>query len=612
MSLIVTLPPYDDESGFGYYRRLAAENMFMSWRDMTALSNIQPHRGTLLDQVDTAASVLGIERDWATFAHRQDQAWRQWGQLRRLKSDAVCPDCLSEESRYLRQAWEHVYVTTCPTHRIRLVDRCNACDAFLSPHRQYIDRCSCGHELSALPRVESTAGQHWLSTLIVSSGKQAGGVQPAMRGIDISLLGRVVPILCLHADLDAPRARRTAAYPKSISEAIGMLAPLDDLLADWPKCFRIHVEKRIAAGKPEARTLSTLLGAWYTNLRKLSQGTTLEPFLKIVLDVANEKFDGVLGLDSTKHMAAEATSYLRSPDAAKEIGVSVFRLQKAIHAGTVEFRTRLFARGQIYELHRREIDRIKQCRSQWLTVDSACELAGVPKVVLEHMIAAEVVRADSYWKEDIFKGGLVERQSLIRLCERINQDAQPANIKEKAKLHWAQLTSKRLGDKKAIQSAMQAISAGKIRAVVQGERLGDIAFRQAEIGEFFGTPVLESGMSVQELSEATGWHWESIAHWIELGLLEAQSIRLRGQLCRVVLPDQLLKFRRGYVPLADLARSIGSKSSALAALLSGVEIVGAKPQPDGKTSRGGLVRLSELTRLAIVGARAAQSTTRES
>lgn len=610
MSLIVTLPPYDDESGLGYYRRLAAENMFSSWRDLITLANIPPNRGALLDEVDTAASSLGIERDWAKFAHRQDLAWRQWGQLRRLKSDAVCPDCLSDESRYLRQSWEHVYVTACPTHRIRLIDQCDACNTFLSPQRQYIDRCSCGHELGALPRLQSTAAQHWLSTLVSSSGKQTGGVQPIMRGIDIDVLGRVIPVLCLHANLDAPTPRRTAAYPKSVSEAVAMLAPLDELLADWPKGFRRHVEKRIAAGKPEARTLSTLLGAWYTSLKKLSQGTTLEPFLKVVLDVANEKFDGVLGLDSTRNMAAEATLYLRSPDAAKEIGVSVFRLQKAIHAGTIEFRTRRFARGQIYELHRREIDRIKQCRNEWLTVDSACERAGVPKVVLERMIAAEVVRSDSYWKEDILKGGLVERQSLTQLSERINRAAQPANVKDNAKLHWAQLTSKRMGDKRAIESAMRAIAAGKIRAVASGHSLGDIAFRRADVGEYFGTPILEAGMSIQELSEATGWHWESIAYWIDTGLLEAQSIKLRGQLCRVVLPHQLLAFRRSFVPLADLARAVGSKSSALAALLPDLELVGAKPQATG-ASRGGLVRLSELTRLAIAGARAIQSLDRE-
>lgn len=80
---------------------------------------------------------------------------------------------------------------------------------------------------------------------------------------------------------------------------------------------------------------------------------------------------------------------------------------------------------------------------------------------------------------------------------------------------------------------------------------------------------------------------------------------LRGQACRVVLPHQLLAFRQAYMPLADLARGIGTKSSALSKLLSGIELVGALQLPGG-VNRGGLIRVAELGRLAVLGARAGQ------
>jgi hypothetical protein len=35
MSLVVTSAPRNDEAGFGYYRRLASDNGFTSWRDLT-------------------------------------------------------------------------------------------------------------------------------------------------------------------------------------------------------------------------------------------------------------------------------------------------------------------------------------------------------------------------------------------------------------------------------------------------------------------------------------------------------------------------------------------------------------------------------------------------
>ena len=221
------------------------------------------------------------------------------------------------------------------------------------------------------------------------------------------------------------------------------------------------------------------------------------------------------------------------------------------------------------------------------------------------MLSAGVIRSDANWRQDIVKGGLVEHRSVLELFERIREAAVPAAARDDDKLAWAELTSRRMGDKHAIQSVMQAIAEGRVNAIARGHRLGDMVFRRADIASYFGTPLLEAGMSIQQLSRFTGWKWESIAHWIDEGLLESQSISLRGQPCRVVLPHQLLSFRHTFVPLADLARGMGTKSSALSKLLSGIELVGAQRLPGG-AARGGLIRIAELGRLAVLGARAGQ------
>lgn len=162
-----------------------------------------------------------------------------------------------------------------------------------------------------------------------------------------------------------------------------------------------------------------------------------------------------------------------------------------------------------------------------------------------------------------------------------------------------------MGEKQAIQSAMQAIADGRVKAVACGCRLGDMVFLRADIAVYFAAPMLEVGMSIQQLSKHTGWKWETIACWIDTGLLASESIRLRGRPCRMVLPQQLLAFRQMYLPLADLARGMGTKSSALARLLSGITLVGAQSLPGG-ASRGGLISIAELGRLAVLGARAGQ------
>lgn len=603
MSLVLTNAPKDDESGMGYYRRLAAANALFNWRDLASTAGVERNRRALLTRTDDVARNLGLEASWTEFARHQENLCRGWGRLHRAQSEAVCPACIAD-SPYLRVSWEHTYVTACPQHRILLVDQCNACGKHLSPERLYIGLCSCGHDLSSLPRVPATGAQQWLSTLIASDGQQSGGINPAADGIDVSVLMKIIRTLCQHADPTRTGLQRNAALPKFVSEAVEFLSPLETLLVDWPLGFQTHIEQRISFGRKDARTLNTLLGDWYINLRKLCQDTTLEPFLEIIIDVAAKNSDCVLGLDSAKAMAEDATGHVRAPQAAKAIGISVSRLHDSIVAGECEHRARRTGtRGQLFEIPCAEVERIQRHRSEWISDVVACELAGVSPAVLERMKAAGVIRSDIRWREDLLKGGPVERQSIADLRERVERSTKPVVLADDSTLTWAELTSRRMGDRGAIESLMQAIAGGQVKAVGRGRTLGEVSFLRAEVSRYFGTPLLESGMSIQQLAKATGWKWESIQHWVDVGLLASERIRRRGQPCRVVLPHQLLAFRQLYVPLADLARAMDTKSSALSRLLHGVELVGAKQLPDG-AMRGGLIRIADLGRLAVIGARA--------
>ncbi|MHA6839793.1 hypothetical protein ACQUJZ_02280 [Ralstonia pseudosolanacearum] len=605
MSLVLTSAPRNDQSGMGYYRSLAADNALFSWRDLASTAGVERNRRALFTRTEEVACNLGLESAWTEFARHQENRCRSWGRLHRAQSDAVCPACMAE-SPYLRCSWEHAYVTACPQHRILLVDQCNACGKHLSPERLYIGLCSCGHDLSSLPRVPATRAQQWLSTLIASDGQHSGSIKPPVHGMDINVLMKVIRTLCQYPDPTRPGLPRNAALPKFVTEAVEFLSPLEDLLVDWPMGFRTHVERRIAAGRKDARTLNTLLGDWYIRLRKLCQGTTLEPLLQIIIDVAARKSDCVLGLDSAKAMAEDVTGYMRASDAAKAIGVSVSRLHDSIAAGDCEHRARRTGtRGQLFEVPCAEVERIQRQRAGWISDIVACELAGVSPIVLERMKAAGVIRSDVRWREDLMKGGPVERQSISELHERVERSTQSVVVGDDSTLTWAELTSRRMGDRRAIESLMQAIAGGKVRAVSRGRTLGELSFLRTDVSRYFGTPLLEAGMSIQQLSKFTGWKWESISHWIDEGLLDAQSIELRGQPCRVVLPHQLLAFRQTYVPLADLARGMGTKSSALSRLLFGIELVGAQQLPGG-AARGGLIRIAELGRLAVLGARAGQ------
>jgi hypothetical protein len=603
MSLVITSAPGNEEAGFGYYRRLASDNGFSSWRDLTDTAGVDRNRRQLLMRTDEVAKNLGLEPAWAEQAKQKELVCQSWGTLYRTQTDAVCPECLNE-SLHLRHSWGHAYATACPKHQIQLIDRCNVCGLALSGERLHIGLCSCGHNLANLPRLPATHAQQWLSTLIANNGLHSGEIAPVLHSVDITRLAKIVQILCLYADPTRPKLQRVAHAPKSVVEAIKFLAPIETLLTGWPMGFKTHVEQRIAAGRKDARTLNTLLGDWYIRLRKLALGTAFEEFIQIVIDAAAEKTECVLGLDSAKVIAESTTGYMHAPEAARAIGISLSRLHESIQANECAHRAkRTGTRGQLYEVPNGEVERIQQARAKWISDAEASDMAEITPSVLERMKSAGVVQSDARWREDLLKAGPVNQQSLADLFENVSRLANPTTMVDDITVSWAEFTSRRMGENQAIESLMQAIVRGDIRAVSHAKNLGRLLFRRSDVSRYFGMPLIEAGMTIQQLDKATGWKWECIAHWIDEGLLSSEVVQRRGQSCRIVLPHQLLEFRQKYLPLADLARAMGSKSSAVARLNRHIEFVGAKTLPLGVT-RGGLIRIADLGHLALMAATA--------
>lgn len=599
MQLAIIFAPIEHESSLGYYRRLAAHNALWHWKELAKMAEVSPSRSGLLGQPHYMASALGLDLQWTVTAAQQEQAARAWRSLHRNQHDAVCPKCL-EESVHLHGYWEHGYAVACHKHGVELIDRCEACGELLSTTREKLELCQCGHDLRTHTCKSATPAQRWLAQQLAhAEGSGSFDAAPEISGVEVTTLSKLVRTLCLLHDPKAAHPPRNAATPNTVSEAIEFLRPLDLLLQDWPRGFEAHVKDRIAAGTPEARTLNSLLGRWYLQLKALTATGPLRPFLDAVLRVAAVEFDGVVGLDTSDASASQGITHVLLKDVTQRTGVSRDGLMKLIHQNLLTYRTKRFGtRGLVYEVPVSEVERLQTSRAQWMGQSEACQLLGVHTSVFEHMAAAQLLLTDKHWRDDPFKSGPVHRASLQGLVDKmLGLEVQAAKGEELIAL--SELTTRRMGDKAAIQSAMKAIYSGDVRPGAPAKQVGKLQFRLADVKQYFGTPMLEHGLAVNQLSKKTGWKWESISHWIEQGLLESETISLRGQPCRVVTPDHLLRFTQQFIPLADLARNVGSKSSVLMDQLD-VELLGGKPLPNGM-QRGALVRVSDLTRLALRG-----------
>jgi hypothetical protein len=499
---------------------------------------------------------------------------------------------------YLRAHWEHAYAIACIRHRVRLVDRCTVCASPLDIQRAHIALCNCSQELAHLPCEPATDAALWLSGLLAGA-KEAGAaaIAPDVIGADPQAVAQLVRTLCQQADVAGAPPRRNAASPKSVGEAVEFLAPLQSLLAQWPQAYEAHVRSRMAAGPQEARTLKALLGVWYRQLREVAADDgPLHAFLVPVQRIAATEFDGVVGIEDVDSW--DDLRYVRLGDAAHHGQMTVPTLRRAIAAGQVQYRTRrLGTKGKVYEVLRTDLDRIVAMRQGWMTGAAACKALDVPAKVLVNMTDAGLVEADHDWVKDVLKGGPIR----ISAVEQV-QATLMANVAASAaageRIAFQGLTSRRLGDNTAIQALMRAILSGEVQAQEPAATAGTLQYLLSDVRRFFGTPLLEAGLSINQLSKLTGWKHDSIDHWIESGLLESFPITLRGQPCRVVMPAQLLAFNRTYMPMSDLARLVGKRSPFMKRRLAEIGVIGGRPTRNG-TERGMLVRLADVAALAM-------------
>src|SRR3546814_14574104 len=111
MSLVVTFPPHPDESGLGYYRRLASENLMWGWKELAGAANKHATRESLLSRPEHISEVLELNSQWTRRAYEQDLQDRTWRVFRRFSNFDALSLCCLRETRHMRYARGKHYVT---------------------------------------------------------------------------------------------------------------------------------------------------------------------------------------------------------------------------------------------------------------------------------------------------------------------------------------------------------------------------------------------------------------------------------------------------------------------------------------------------------------------
>lgn len=167
-----------EESGNGYALRMLELNA-VPFSDLANLISSPGHRYVQHEAANKIAFLFGAEPSSVQRAipksFKRDglmQVWFMGHQLTRTylirhTRPQLCPLCITETG-YAKAVWDLSLTTACPTHKIRLIDRCPACDRRLAWRRPGLNVCWCNTPFSNLRPNNAHESEIWLSQTLES------------------------------------------------------------------------------------------------------------------------------------------------------------------------------------------------------------------------------------------------------------------------------------------------------------------------------------------------------------------------------------------------------------------------------------------------------------
>lgn len=598
-ALIELFPPASTEGPIEYLRRLSVRNGYVDWRSLVRATGMNPSLNALWKNKRTLIDGLGLDPAWldGVMPPSAEGLGLHDPFFRRTTTDPVCPQCLAEAD-HLHHAWSHSLVSACPDHGTALVELCPSCGQALSDSRSDLASCDCGYSLREATAPSASPFERWVSARLAGDMRPFEGRAEIGAQEDYVGLGKLLFSLAIRLDPTAKVKPGKTGRPHDLAQTRALIESIRPLFEAWPQGFNTHVRDRLVAGDQSVFSPSGRLGAWYMNLHgACRKANAFAPLWTAFSDAMIDHFDGNLrGQQVLTPSPDRERRFVSVAEAARIIGVSASKLGAALKAGTVA--GHVSKQGTAYTLalmDREEVERIRTERARWITANDAAIAAGVPPSVISHLVEAGLLTCDALWSRDILKSGPIEKTSIDALMVRLAALVEPRAVAET--LRFGQLTGRRTTDSSGIRKLYLAIASGKVRAAgyTPGHGLDGLLFAAEDVRRYLGSVGLAEGMTLTQLETATGWKCEAISHWAQSGLLKTVDGLLHGRSARLVTHVALADFRRTWVPVSDLAQSLGTKSSALTAKIvqRGITIHGQLTLPSG-AKRGGLLRLADL------------------
>ena len=291
--------------------------------------------------------------------------------------------------------------------------------------------------------------------------------------------------------------------------------------------------------------------------------------------------------------------WLSAAEAAAHPGVRPDRIVEAVRTGRMAGRLRKSGVGHRHcTVPRAAVAAELDGRRRVLTRSATAAHLGVGGRQLALLIEAGVVREQESDAGPALADGGIDRGALDGLVRDLRPGAEP---RQDETIRLRHLTPRRTTDRRALRAVLGAVATGRIPVVTDagGARFGDLAVLAAAVEGILAEHRRPAGLTTREVAAITGWTHHCVAHWCADGLLASRGCAHAGRLARVVDPADLARFQVTYVPVATLARRLGTSSRSLLHRLGRIGIPVHGQFEEAGAMRGALVEIADLPRLSL-------------
>jgi hypothetical protein len=386
-----------------------------------------------------------------------------------------------------------------------------------------------------------------------------------------------------------------ASLPRTVEETVNFTAPLEYLL-EWPMRFDEHVLSRMSAGNPAAASAAGRLGSWYQGFNTFTD-VVYDPLRDRLSLVVAKAFAGPYPARRPQE-AVDPPPFMSAAEGARKLGIRAERLVAAVRQGQVVGEKRTSGFGHTHTmLPTAEVERLVALRARAATGSEVAQILGISRKQFELIRGAGVLPELQGNGRRLFGVAVYDRAALHDIIEGIRRSAVGCSG---SGVRFRDINMRKTADRASVVELVKKVFSGQIPACsTEAATLGEFHFPEMLVLPLLGTSKHGTHWTVQDVAEIAGWKPEVVAHWCRTGLLVAESVPEDQGGAYAIRPRDLARFQSTYIPLSDLTALLGTNSRKLKTdlLCAGVTIFGEKPS--GRTSRGGLIRTSDLLRLSL-------------